>query len=827
LQATDVTDTIVLAADTVTVTLESALPAEGPSTVSATPLTILANNVQTSTVTVTLLSAGGNPVPGKTVTLTDTAALGGLTIAPASVGSEVTNASGIATFTVRGSVAGTAILQATDTTDGITLTNDQVTITLASANPAEGPTTVSAAPSSIPADNTTTSIVTVTLRNALSNPVQGKTVTLLQTTTLTGVTITDVQPVSDVNGVATFSVRGNTVGTATFRATDVTDGIDFSNDLVTITFNPPPADAGLSTVTTDKTTVIANNTDTATITVTLRDAANQPLQGKQVNLQASGSTSGLQVNNQPYPASNVTTNAAGVATFVVKANTALGGVTFTANDISDGILLSGDTVTINFIAPGADKTQTTVSVSKTSVFANGTDSATITVTVRDSSGFPIPNKQVALNSVSFPNGITLNDQTPGSVTPVNTNGNGNATFVVKSTVLADNVVFTFQITTDGIILDDPADRPSISFVQAVPTNTPSNTPTMTATGPTPTSTGAPTTSAIFSTVYCNYSQAPADGVFKVSILISLRDQNNQPVPNHFPVPSVIPPTAGLSFSSPALTDINGNVTYFVSSVTQTAPNAVLISITDQTASPPVVLAQTCTIIFGAPGSTPVAGATPIGGLTTTPIGTPFGTPTATPTAGLMNANSEGEITGIVVAYRLRVRTGPGLNYEILGLLRYKVTIVLLGRNRAGTWLLTQLDDGRQVWVSSRWIRISRARFRRLPLIDVPPRTPAQPIATPSLRPIVNPASYSVPSEGSGIGMVNVSTLDAYIAPSQSSIIVATLPRNTELLVRGKSEDNNWYYVEVDGNKLWVPATYVSLRQINGTTLGVVNPLSAS
>lgn len=794
-----------------------ALPSDGPSTVVAAPTSIVANNTATSLVTVTLLNAANAPVAGKTITLVETTAVGGITIAPAAAGSDITNASGVATFTVKGSVVGAATFQATDTTDSVTLAADPVTITLVSPLPAEGPTTVSAAPLAIPANNLTTSTITVTLRDTLSGPVQGKTVTLAQTAGATGITVTPVQPVTDASGVATFTVKGTTPGTATFQATDTTDGIPFPNDPVTITLTTPPADKTNSTVTSDKLALYANNTEVATITVTLKDINGNPAGNKTVNLQAS-LPAGVSVNGQPYPLwPNQVTNAAGVATFTVKSNTAYASDVFTVNDITDNVLLNdaADQITLTFIEPVADKTQSQVFVDKTSVFANGTDSATITVLVRDVTGFPVPNKSVSVFAVSFP-GIIINDQ-PAPYSPRTTNGNGLATFTVKSNSIAPGVTFVFRIDTDGILLDDPADVPIISFVAPVPTNTPTNTPTLTPTGPTPTSTAAPGTSPIFSTVYCNYSQAPADGVFRVTISISLRDQNNQPVPNHLPVPSVTPPTAGLSFSSPALTDVNGNVTYYVSSVTQTAPNAVIVSVTDQTASPPVTLSQTCSIIFAAPGSTPVVGATPIGGLTTTPIGTVVVTATATPTAGLMNANSQGPITGIVVAYRLRVRTGPGLNYEILGLLRYKVTIVLLGRNRAGTWLLTQLDDGRQVWVSSRWVKVSRARFRRLPLIAVPTRTPV----------FVNPSSFVVPSQGQGVGTANVAMLNAYSDPSQDATVVGMLPRGTEMLVLGKSTDGNWYYVEIGDNHVWVPATYVSLNKINGSTLGVVNPLSSS
>ena len=799
-----------------------ALPSQGPTTIVAAPTSILANNTQTSTITVTLLNAASAPVVGKTISLVETTALG-TTITPTQ---PVTNASGVATFTVQGATIGTATFQATDTTDTIVIT-ETASVTLVSPLPVEGPSTVVAAPLAIPADGATTSTVTVTLRTALNTPVQGKTVTLLETTVLGGITITPVQPVTDVNGVATFTVRGTTIGSATFRATDTTDGLDLINDLVTITLQAPPANKTNSTVVSDKLAVFANNVDTATITVTLRDAANLPLQFKQVRLTATAQT-GISVNNLAFPAWPVlVTDVNGVVVFTVKSNTAYASVSFTANVITDSVVLDdpADVIALQFIAPTADKTQSQVFVSKTSVFANGTDSATISVQVRDVSGFPIPNKSVGLFSISFPSGVTLNDQSSLAVTPVLTNGNGIASFIVKSTSIAANVTFVFRVDPEGVILDDIVDAPVISFVAPVPTNTPTSTPTMTPTGPTPTSTSAPGTSAALSTVSCDFTQAPADGVFRVTISIVLRDQNSQPVANHLPVPAVIPPTAGLSFSSPALTDVTGRVTYFVSSVTQTAPNAILISVTDTTAVPNVILAQTCTIIFGAPGSTPVVGPTPIGGLTLTPIGTITVTPSRTQT-GLLNAADQGPITGIVVAYRLRVRTGPGLNYEILGLLRYKVTIVLLGRNRAGTWVLTQLDDGRQVWVSSRWVKISRVKFRRLPLIDVPPRTPLSPIATPTVRPIVNPSSFIVPSDGQGIGTANVAVLNTYSAPSSDAAVVGELPRGTQMLILGKSKDGNWYYVEARADRGWVPATYVSLSKINGVTLGVIQASSS-
>ena len=76
-----------------------------------------ANGVTTSTVTVTLRDANTNPVPGKTVTLAKCGGSSTITTV-----SGVTNASGVATFTVKDTVAEATTYTATDTTDSVTVT---------------------------------------------------------------------------------------------------------------------------------------------------------------------------------------------------------------------------------------------------------------------------------------------------------------------------------------------------------------------------------------------------------------------------------------------------------------------------------------------------------------------------------------------------------------------------------------------------------------------------------------------------------------------------------------------------------------------------------
>ena len=96
------------------------------STVVASPTSVAADNATSATVTVTLKDSASTPVPGKTVTL----AAGSGSSVITTVGG-TTNASGVATFTVKnGTVEGPITYTATDTTDSIVVTQTaQVTFT--------------------------------------------------------------------------------------------------------------------------------------------------------------------------------------------------------------------------------------------------------------------------------------------------------------------------------------------------------------------------------------------------------------------------------------------------------------------------------------------------------------------------------------------------------------------------------------------------------------------------------------------------------------------------------------------------------------------------
>ena len=98
----------------------------GLSTVVAYLPAVWADGVATSTVTVTLRNGGGIPAVGKTVTLAHTAGPGTPVITTVS---GTTDGSGVATFTVTSDTAGVDEFTATDETDGPTVITQKGTVT--------------------------------------------------------------------------------------------------------------------------------------------------------------------------------------------------------------------------------------------------------------------------------------------------------------------------------------------------------------------------------------------------------------------------------------------------------------------------------------------------------------------------------------------------------------------------------------------------------------------------------------------------------------------------------------------------------------------------
>ncbi len=338
------------------------------STVSASPTSVPDTGTSTATVTVTLLDSQGNPVSGKSVSL----ALSSGASSAISAASGASNTSGVVTFTVADTVSETVTYTATDATDGIPL---QQTATVAfappsSASPAQS--TVSASPTAVPDNGTSTATVTVTLLDSQGNPVSGKSVSLSQSSGASSL-ISAASGASDTSGVVTFTVTDTVSETVTYTATDTTDGIPLQQT-ATVAFAPPsslPVDAAQSTVYASPSSVPDDGATPATIEVTLLDSQGSPVSGKTVTLtQSSGASSAIS------PASGVS-DSSGMVTFTVT-DAVPETVTYTAADTTDGITLP-QTATVDFVAAVTTTAAPVVtSISPTSGPAAGGTTVTIT-----------------------------------------------------------------------------------------------------------------------------------------------------------------------------------------------------------------------------------------------------------------------------------------------------------------------------------------------------------------------------------------------------------------------------------------------------------------
>jgi hypothetical protein len=361
LTAKDTTDGTTLT-QTPTVVFETPAPSAAASSVLASATTSPADGETQTLIRVIISDQFGSALSGKTVTMQGSPG-GNVQVHPTDVGGTgtpgVTNSNGEADFQADDTVAETVTFTATDTTDSFTLAKTvTITFTPGPADPASIGTTVTASPMNPPADGSTPSTVTVTLTDFFSNPIAGKTISLKA---LNGSSsITPATAVTGQNGQATFSATDATAEVVTYQATDVTDANAVLDSEAVVTFGKPPApppDATFCSVAANPTSVPADGTHTATVSVLLYDGNGDPVSGKAVTLAASA-------GNSKIAATNATTNNSGMATFAVSDSTTES-VKYTATDTTDNVPLTADPVTVTFTAAAAGSTTTTTTTTTT------------------------------------------------------------------------------------------------------------------------------------------------------------------------------------------------------------------------------------------------------------------------------------------------------------------------------------------------------------------------------------------------------------------------------------------------------------------------------
>jgi subtilase family serine protease len=161
----------------------------------------------------------------------------------------------------------------------------------------------------------------------------------------------------------------------------------------------PPASATNSAVSASPTSVLANGSAASAITVTLKDASNNPVSGKTVTL-------GQGTGHSTISPSSGTSDSSGVVKFSVTDTTAES-VTYTATDSTDSVTVS-QTATVNFTAAP----DFSLSASPMSLSIRRNSGGTDVVTVKTTSGL---DSSVSLSVSGLPSGTTASFN-PQSVT---------------------------------------------------------------------------------------------------------------------------------------------------------------------------------------------------------------------------------------------------------------------------------------------------------------------------------------------------------------------------------------------------------------------------
>ncbi|MEM8313349.1 Ig-like domain-containing protein, partial [Morganella morganii] len=404
---------------TVKLTADSSNLDQDKSSLTAAPLSIVANDTATSSLTLTLKDGNDNPVPGQTVLFSTT--LGGTTF------SGVTdNQDGTYTATLKGKTAGDAVLKVT--VNGAVLTVAPVTVKLTadSGNLDKDQSVLEASPLTIVANDTTTSALKLTLKDANGNLVSGQTV--LFSTTLGGTTFSGVTDNQD--GTYTATLKGKTAGDAALKVT--VNGTELPVSQVTVTLTPDSTnlDKNKSSLTAVPLSIVADDASVSDLKLILKDANGNLVPGQQVLFSTTlGGTT----------FSGVTDNHDGTYTATLKGTKAGDALlTVTVN----GAVLEVAPVTVKLTADSGnlDKDQSVLEASPLSIVANDTTTSALKLTLKDANGNLVSGQTVLFST-------TLANTTFGTVTD---NQDGTYTATLKGKTAGDAVI---KVTVGGNPLD--------------------------------------------------------------------------------------------------------------------------------------------------------------------------------------------------------------------------------------------------------------------------------------------------------------------------------------------------------------------------------------
>jgi alpha-tubulin suppressor-like RCC1 family protein len=274
-----------------TATLTQTVGPASSVAMTLSPASITANGTSTTTATATATDAGGNRVSGDTIVFSSN---GSQQVSSTSeIGDGVYQANVTSTAT-----AGTATITAKDTSVS---PNVSGTATLTQTAGTATNVALAISPTSIIADGTATATATATVTDGNGNRVGNQTVGFGTTDSLQGISTTTPGP----NGTYTATITSSTtIGSSTITATDSSVGPSVSG---TATLSQTRGPATRVVLALSPSSIVANETSSATATATVTDAQGHPVTGDAVSITTDGDQNISDVSSGSAPGTYVAT----------------------------------------------------------------------------------------------------------------------------------------------------------------------------------------------------------------------------------------------------------------------------------------------------------------------------------------------------------------------------------------------------------------------------------------------------------------------------------------------------------------------------------------
>jgi adhesin/invasin len=341
--------------------------------VSLSPAKILANGVSTTSATATVTDAEGHRVSGDAIAFSSTDAGNaiGATV--------VDHGDGTYTDTIRSSTTvGSPEITATDTGAGV---SGHVTLTQ-TVGPAAS-VTVSLSPPRIVADGQATTTATATVTDAEGHRLSGEAIAFTSTDNGEhGEQIGGVGPGSEPGTYQATITSSTRIGSATITATDTSTAPSVRGEAVLTQTVGPVATV---TVSLSPASIFADGVASSTATATVTDAERHGVAGETIVFKSTDAGNAI--------GGTVVDHGDGTYTDAIRSSTTVGVPEITATDTGAGV--SGHVTLTQTVGPAAN---VTVSLSPSSIVADGVSTATATATVTDAAHHPLTHDVVSFSS---------------------------------------------------------------------------------------------------------------------------------------------------------------------------------------------------------------------------------------------------------------------------------------------------------------------------------------------------------------------------------------------------------------------------------------------